>query len=117
VSAAAVILAAATLTVTRAAMRARIDDGLLNAAESGAELALNELARGRPPWDSARDLGVPGARARVSIAPSPAGGWQVTSLARRRDRVCEVRLTARPEGPGRVWVIEWRAAHRNEPPR
>jgi len=116
VGALAAALTAVSVAVSRAGRRAESDARLLNAAESGAELAVGKLAGGAP-WTGAKDLAVPGGKCDVFVKRTKSGGWEITSRAARRRRSCQVRLTVRPAGAGRLRVTAWDAARRVEPPK
>lgn len=100
----------------RAARAASSRDELLNAAESGAEVAISRLAAGT--WKEAKDSGarmvkVPGGECRVSVVPTGNARWQITSRTsiecpRGKARTCAVHLVVARVAGRRLCVVDWR---------
>ena len=111
VAALATALVATSIAADRLARRAELDVRLLNAAESGGELALQRLAAdgARP---GALKLAVPGGTAAVVIEKA-GGAWRISSTAATRTRSCRVTIGVALATGGKWRVTAWQATYSN----
>jgi Tfp pilus assembly protein PilX len=101
-------LVAVSLAADRAARRAELDAQLLNAAESGAEIAIHRL-RNATAWTGARQLAVPGGACSVKIEKLTARVWRLTSRTSSPRRACRLTITVERTGAGRLRVKSWKS--------
>jgi len=112
IGALAAALVALSLAADRLARRADLDARLLNAAESGAELAIQQLAGGRS-RPGARKLPVPGGNCLVSMSKLSPRAWRIGSRASTSSRVCRLTMEVAPAGGGKWRVAAWKASYGN----